>query len=119
MSKAIDAVGNAFNSAVQATSTFISHATQPLQSTFSRAVIDPIAKATTRAVTPPGTGADRSVGVNIDNGQTTPARLPTSKPANRGMQSSFLSGVAGGAAATGLPGSGGSSAGSGKSLLGQ
>ena len=43
-----------------------------------------------------------------------PAQSPTAKPVKKGMQQSFLSGVA----AAALPGSGGGGAATGKSLLG-
>ena len=100
---AIDAVG----SAVSSVATFATHAIAPLQS------------ALTRSVTPSGSGADRSPHLpGADPTVSQPAKLPSSKPSSRGIQSSFLSGVAGGAGATGLGGASGFAQG-GKSLLGQ
>lgn len=70
----------------------------------------PLTKAVTRAFTMPGTGQAPS---GIPDPQLpAPATLPSAKPAKKGMQQSFLSGVA----ASGLASQSGS--GTGKTLLG-
>lgn len=106
INSAIDAVGNVVGSAVSAVGTAATHAIAPLTSSL------------TRAVTLPGQGGGaQSPNITIDPTVSNPAQLPKSKPSGRGNQSSFLSGVTGGAAASGL--SGGGFGGGGKSLLGQ
>lgn len=115
MSKPLDAVGNAINSVVGAAGTAATHAIAPLSSALSRGVIDPTLKAFDRGTTMSGS-ANGAQSISIDNTTSTPGKLPTSKPSGRGIQSSFLSGVAGGAGATGIGGGGSAT---GKSLLGQ
>lgn len=102
VNSAIDAVGNVVGSAVSSVGTAATHA------------IAPITSALTRAVTLPGQGA-QSPSITIDPTVSQPGQLPKSKPSGRGVQSSFLSGIAGGAGATGLAGGGSQT---GKSLLG-
>lgn len=114
MTKPLDAVGNAINSVVGMAGTAATHAIAPLSSALSRGVIDPTMKAIDRGTTMSG-AANGAPNINIDTTTSQPGKLPASKPSGRGVQSSFLSGVAGGAAATGLRGGGSSS---GKSLLG-
>ena len=86
-----------------------------------------IGKAVSRVFTPPGMGALAGATSTTTNTTTPanlaipdvpaplpPANVPSAKPAKKGMQSSFLSGVA----ASGLTGQQGGGGATGKSLLG-
>lgn len=75
---------------------------QPLVSTLNRAVVNPVSSF----LSGPGIPAPPDM--------PAPATQPTAKPGKKGIQSSFLSGVAG----QGLSGQSGGG-GTGKSLLGQ
>jgi hypothetical protein len=72
--------------------------------------IDPVLTAVTRAVTIPGTNQTAPTPTVPD--QAPAATTPTAKPAKKGIQQSFLSGVA----ASNLSGQAGGT--SGKTLLG-
>lgn len=75
--------------------------------------IAPITKVVDRATTIPGQGGNTPTNIP-DPALPSPAQQPTAKPGRKGMQQSFMSGVA----ASGLPGQGQSGK-QGKTLLGQ
>ena len=79
----------------------------------TEAFTQPLTSAVGRAFTLPGGPGAPNINVPTPPAPIAPASTPTAKPAKKGMQSSFLSGVAG----AGLtPGAGSQT---GKTLLGQ
>lgn len=99
---------NTIKSGLSSAFSAATHFVQPITSALNRAVIDPVSSVIKHATTAPGMPAFPDPQL-----PAAAASSPTAKPQSKGIQSSFLSGVAG----SSLNQGGGSS--TGKSLLGQ